>query len=314
MFFHGFIIIIMILFDMEFKNLDLIENRESFDMASLPTNATTLKYLRFRDEREDVQKKTFTKWINSQLSKKREKGKLRVHHINNINRVIDVLSHQYNIKLVNISSNDIVDGNQKLTLGLVWSIILHWQVKDVMKDLMDDLRQTNLERTLLSWCRQSTQGYEKVDIRNFTTSWRDGLGFNALLHHVDIDNPDKKSIMMYLMCFFQTLPHTDINTSLDIELPPTTPTSADSSRSGTKYFTVTENVTRSTTAMSLSSSSSQHSTMSSGNSVDLQSYQDDLEMVLTWLLEAEDIVEKQEPIGDNLKAVKTQFNQHEVFT
>ena len=32
------------------------------------------------------------------------------------------------------------------------------QVKDVMKDLMDDLRQTNLERTLLVWCRHSTQG------------------------------------------------------------------------------------------------------------------------------------------------------------
>lgn len=33
------------------------------------------------------------------------------------------------VKLVNISSNDIVDGNPKLTLGLVWSIILHWQVR-----------------------------------------------------------------------------------------------------------------------------------------------------------------------------------------
>ena len=32
------------------------------------------------------------------------------------------------IKLVNISSNDIVDGNTKITLGLVWNIILHWQV------------------------------------------------------------------------------------------------------------------------------------------------------------------------------------------
>ena len=30
--------------------------------------------------------------------------------------------------MVNISNNDIVDGNPKLTLGLVWSIILHWQV------------------------------------------------------------------------------------------------------------------------------------------------------------------------------------------
>ena len=33
------------------------------------------------------------------------------------------------------------------------------QVKDVLKDVMADLQQTNLEKTLLSWCRQSTQGY-----------------------------------------------------------------------------------------------------------------------------------------------------------
>lgn len=58
-----------------------------------------------------------------------------------------------------------------------------YKVKDVMKDVMDDLRQTNLERTLLTWCRQCTEGYQGVDIHNFTTSWRDGLAFNALLHH-----------------------------------------------------------------------------------------------------------------------------------
>uniref|UniRef100_A0A2C9LAL6 Calponin-homology (CH) domain-containing protein n=1 Tax=Biomphalaria glabrata TaxID=6526 RepID=A0A2C9LAL6_BIOGL len=30
---------------------------------------TTIKFKKGKDEREDVQKKTFTKWINSQLSK-----------------------------------------------------------------------------------------------------------------------------------------------------------------------------------------------------------------------------------------------------
>ena len=35
----------------------------------------------------------------------------------------------FQIKLVNISSNDVVDGNPKLILGLVWAIILHWQVR-----------------------------------------------------------------------------------------------------------------------------------------------------------------------------------------
>ena len=53
---------------------------------------------------------------------------MRVHHLNNVNKALQILE-QNNVKLVNISSNDIVDGNPKLTLGLVWSIILHWQVK-----------------------------------------------------------------------------------------------------------------------------------------------------------------------------------------
>lgn len=36
------------------------------------------------------------------------------------------LFHQ--IKLVNIRAEDIVDSNPKLTLGLIWTIILHFQV------------------------------------------------------------------------------------------------------------------------------------------------------------------------------------------
>lgn len=34
------------------------------------------------------------------------------------------------IKLVNIRAEDIVDGNPKLTLGLIWTIILHFQVSE----------------------------------------------------------------------------------------------------------------------------------------------------------------------------------------
>lgn len=36
------------------------------------------------------------------------------------------------VDLVNIGSTDIVDGNHKLTLGLIWNIILHWQVRILM--------------------------------------------------------------------------------------------------------------------------------------------------------------------------------------
>lgn len=35
---------------------------------------------------------------------------------------------QKNVKLVNIRPVDILDGNPKLCLGLIWTIILHFQV------------------------------------------------------------------------------------------------------------------------------------------------------------------------------------------
>uniref|UniRef100_A0A8C2G3E7 Dystrophin n=1 Tax=Cyprinus carpio TaxID=7962 RepID=A0A8C2G3E7_CYPCA len=143
--------------------------------------------LSFSDEREDVQKKTFTKWINSQFAKciphlqVKERGFTRVHSLNNVNRALQILQKN-NVDLVNIGGADIVDGNHKLTLGLIWSIILHWQVKDVMKDVMADLQQTNSEKILLSWVRQSTKNYKDLNVVNFSSSWADGFAFNALIH------------------------------------------------------------------------------------------------------------------------------------
>ena len=61
------------------------------------------------------------------------------------------------------------------------------QVKDVMKDIMSDLQQTNSEKILLSWVRQSTRPYSQVNVLNFTTSWTDGLAFNAVLHRHKCD-------------------------------------------------------------------------------------------------------------------------------
>uniref|UniRef100_A0A8C6UFQ9 EH domain binding protein 1 n=1 Tax=Neogobius melanostomus TaxID=47308 RepID=A0A8C6UFQ9_9GOBI len=52
----------------------------------------------------------------------------------------------------------------------------------------------NACQSLLAWCREVTKNYRGVKITNFTTSWRNGLAFCALLHHFRPDMIDYKSL------------------------------------------------------------------------------------------------------------------------
>ncbi|KAM8827525.1 smoothelin isoform 2-T2 [Spinachia spinachia] len=40
----------------------------------------------------------------------------------------------------------------------------------------------NVKQMLLDWCKAKTEPYEGVDIRNFSSSWKDGIAFCALVH------------------------------------------------------------------------------------------------------------------------------------
>jgi hypothetical protein len=104
---------------------------------------------------------------------------MKVHHLGNVNIVLttlkdvgvrimsdyrrvatfNVIQTIFKIRTINISANDIVEGNPKLTLGLVWYIIQHWQVRDVLRSVVSDIQTSNLEKTLLAWCQTSTKGY-----------------------------------------------------------------------------------------------------------------------------------------------------------
>ncbi|XP_044310555.1 EH domain-binding protein 1 [Varanus komodoensis] len=55
-------------------------------------------------------------------------------------------------------------------------------------------RRPNASQSLLAWCKEVTKNYRGVKITNFTTSWRNGLSFCAILHHFRPDLIDYKSL------------------------------------------------------------------------------------------------------------------------
>ncbi|XP_074087171.1 EH domain-binding protein 1-like protein 1 isoform X5 [Macrotis lagotis] len=50
------------------------------------------------------------------------------------------------------------------------------------------MAQVSSSQSLLEWCQEVTKGYSGVRVTNFTTSWRNGLAFCAILHYF---HPDK---------------------------------------------------------------------------------------------------------------------------
>ncbi|TNN65913.1 Spectrin beta chain, non-erythrocytic 1 [Liparis tanakae] len=164
------------------------------------------------DERDAVQKKTFTKWVNSHLSRvscriadlyndlrdgymltrllevlsgellpRPTRGRMRIHCLENVDKALQFLKEQ-RVHLENVGSHDIVDGNHRLTLGLMWTIILRFQIQVIKIETEDNRETRSAKDALLLWCQMKTAGYPEVNIQNFTTCWRDGLAFNALIH------------------------------------------------------------------------------------------------------------------------------------
>ncbi|XP_068795342.1 alpha-actinin-2 isoform X3 [Struthio camelus] len=217
---------------------------------------------------EKQQRKTFTAWCNSHLRKagtqienieedfrnglklmlllevisgerlpKPDRGKMRFHKIANVNKALDYIASK-GVKLVSIGAEEIVDGNVKMTLGMIWTIILRFAIQDI------SVEETSAKEGLLLWCQRKTAPYRNVNIQNFHLSWKDGLGLCALIHrhrpdlidysklnkddpigninlameiaekHLDIPKmldaedvvntarPDERAIMTYVSCYY----------------------------------------------------------------------------------------------------------------
>uniref|UniRef100_T1JLI7 Calponin-homology (CH) domain-containing protein n=1 Tax=Strigamia maritima TaxID=126957 RepID=T1JLI7_STRMM len=66
------------------------------------------------------------------------------------------------------------------------------QISDIMISGLSEV--TTAREALLLWSQRSTDRYPGVKVTDFTSSWRDGLAFNAILHRNRPDLIDFRSL------------------------------------------------------------------------------------------------------------------------
>lgn len=72
--------------------------------------------------------------------------------------------------MTNIGAEDVVDGNRKIILGLIWTLILRFTISDINAEGL------SARDGLLLWCQRKTVCYEPhVKVVDFSASWNDGL-------------------------------------------------------------------------------------------------------------------------------------------
>lgn len=100
---------------------------------------------------------------------------MRIQKMENLNFALAFLQKK-NVNVTNIGSSDILDGNNKLVLGLMWTLIKSFTVAEI------DVEGVSGKDGLLLWINRSLADYPTVDVKNFSSSWSDGMAFCALIH------------------------------------------------------------------------------------------------------------------------------------
>jgi len=116
---------------------------------------------------------------------------IRLHYIENTNSAFKFIKDDLKVKLVAIGAEDIVDGNIKYILGLLWSVFR--KLRDSQLGVEGE-GQGAEQQALLQWVKKMTEGYKGVEIKGFKDSWHDGLALNALVHRFDPTLLDYDSI------------------------------------------------------------------------------------------------------------------------
>ncbi|KAK0152452.1 EH domain-binding protein 1-like protein 1 [Merluccius polli] len=71
-----------------------------------------------------------------------------------------------------------------------------WQMHKML-NLLASAELLTSSQSLLQWCQEVTQGHKGLKITNFSTSWRNGLAFCAILHHFHPDKIDYEMLDPY---------------------------------------------------------------------------------------------------------------------
>ncbi|KAK0487608.1 actinin-like protein [Armillaria novae-zelandiae] len=197
----------------------------------------------------DVQERTFCKWLNTKLElngyppmsslvkdlsdgvrliqlmeimgdvslgRYNKTPRMRIQKAENVNKALEFITSR-GVKLTNIGPEDIIDGNLKLILGMIWTLILRFTIADISEEGL------SAKEGLLLWCQRKTEPYKEVNVQDFSLSWSDGLALCALIHcHrpdlLDYDKLDKSDRHANTRLAFQVAAdHLNIPQLLEVE-------------------------------------------------------------------------------------------------
>ncbi|KAG5646521.1 hypothetical protein DXG03_003288 [Asterophora parasitica] len=107
---------------------------------------------------------------DTSLGRYNKNPRMRVQKAENVNKALEFITSR-GVKLTNIGpeASDIIDGNLKLILGMIWTLILRFTIADISEEGL------SAKEGLLLWCQRKTEPYKEVDVQDFSTSWSDGL-------------------------------------------------------------------------------------------------------------------------------------------
>ena len=77
----------------------------------------------------------------AKLPREKARNMQRVHHLTNVRTALRFLEER-KIKLVNINATDVVDGKPAIVLGLVWTLVLYWQIESEEQLLLSTLQSS----------------------------------------------------------------------------------------------------------------------------------------------------------------------------